>query len=263
AAIVELVAALEADAGAQALPVGIGTPGSVVPASGLMRNANSRCLNGQPLPQDLQAALQRPLLVANDADCLALSESHDGAAAGAASVFAVILGTGVGGGLVVDQHLLAGPNGLTGEWGHTPLPWATATEQQLATRCWCGLHGCLETWLSGPALVAAHRRRGGSAVDAQAIVAQATAGDGLAQAVLQAWYEHLARAFAQLINMLDPEVIVIGGGLSRITALYREVPRRWHAYAFTERVVTPLRAARHGDASGVRGAARLWPLHSD
>lgn len=259
AAVTELVAALERDAGVPGLPVGVGTPGSVVPATGRMHNANSRWLNGRALPRDLEAALGRRPRVANDADCLALSEALDGAGVGAASVFAVILGTGVGGGLVVDGHLVSGPNGLTGEWGHTPLPWARPDEHG-AGACWCGLSGCVETWLSGPGIVADFARRGGSAADARAVVAKARAGDTGAEASLAAWLDRLARALAQVINLFDPHAIVVGGGLSAVDRLYVEVPQLWQQYAFTDCVTTPLYPARHGDASGVRGAARLWPL---
>lgn len=255
-AIADLVVALENAAGACDLPVGVGTPGSVVPATGRIHNANSACLNGQPLARDLQIVLNRPVRLANDADCLALSEAHDGAAMGVDSVFAVILGTGVGGGIVVDGRLLGGPNGLSGEWGHTPLPWMSAAEHHART-CWCGLQDCLETWLSGPALLADFRQRGGQAADARSLVAQAQAGDACAEATLDAWFDRLARALAHIVNVLDPHMIVIGGGLSRIERLYTEVPRRWSRYAFTDHVVTALRPAVHGDASGVRGAARL------
>lgn len=260
AAVAAVVERLERDAGVQGLAVGIGTPGSVIPATGCMRNANSRCLNGQPLPRDLETVLQRRVRVANDADCLALSEAHDGAAAGAKSVFAVILGTGVGGGIVVDGQLVAGPNGLAGEWGHNPLPWPGADELDVPP-CWCGLQGCNETWLSGPAMAADYRRRGGVALDAGAIVARVELGEALAEAALAAWCERLARALGQVVNLFDPHVIVVGGGLSQIKRLYVDVPRLWGRYVFADAVVTPLRPARHGDASGVRGAARLWRLN--
>lgn len=257
--VADLAAGLERDAGEHDLTVGIGTPGSVVPATGRMHNANSQCLNGRALPRDLETALKRPVRVANDADCLALSENHDGAAAGAASVFAVILGTGVGGGIVVGGRLISGANGLTGEWGHNPLPWPRSHETD-APRCWCGLQGCLETWLSGPALLADYRRRGGAAEDARIVAARANAGEACAETAMAAWFDRLARALAHVINLFDPHVVVAGGGLSEIQRLYTEVPRRWHEYAFTDHVLTPLRPAEHGAASGVRGAARLWPL---
>ncbi len=260
AEIAALVDALEADVGTARLPVGVGTPGSVVPATGCMRNANSRCLNDRPLPLDLAEVLSRPVRVANDADCLALSENHDGAAAGAASVFAVILGTGVGGGIVVDGKLLDGPNGLVGEWGHNPLPWPRACEVDPPS-CWCGMVGCLETWLSGPAIAEDYGRHcGGAVCDARTVVAPAAVGDSAAEAALAAWVHRLARALAQVVNIFDPHAIVVGGGLSQIERIYREVPGLWADYTFSDRVVTPLKPAAHGDASGVRGAARLWPL---
>src|SRR5699024_12062293 len=246
-AIAELVAALEAASGVQGLPAGIGTPGSVVPATGRMRNANSQCLNDRPLPRDLEDCLQRPVRVANDADCLALSEYKDGIAAGAASVFAGILGTGVGGGIVIHGRLLTGINGLAGEWGHTPLPWMDVAEQG-AMRCWCGQQDCPETWLSGPALAADYQRRCGiPAMRASWVAARAAAGETCAATVLAVWYDRLARALAGIINVLDPHVIVIGGGLSRIERLYIEVPQRWPRYAFTDEVVTAFRPALHGD----------------
>src|SRR5699024_7711320 len=222
----------------------------------------SQCLNDRPLPRDLEDCLQRPVRVANDADCLALSEYKDGIAAGAASVFAVILGTGVGGGIVIHGRLLTGINGLAGEWGHTPLPWMDVAVQ-CAVRCWCGQQDCPETCLSGPALAADYQRRCGiPAMRASWVAARAAAGETCAATVLAVWYDRLARALAGIINVLDPHVIVIGGGLSRIERLYIEVPQRWHRYAFTDEVVTALRPALHGDASGVRGAARLWPPSS-
>lgn len=258
AAIVALVDALEHDAGATGLPVGIGTPGSVVQATGLLHNANSQCLNDRPLREDLAAALNRPVRLANDADCLALSESYDGAVAGAPSVFAVILGTGVGGGIVVNGRLLDGPNGLVGEWGHNPLPWSDVAESDAAA-CWCGLRGCLETWLSGPAIAHDYGRRGGGPGDACAVAKHARGGDPRAEAALAAWTHRLARALAQVINLFDPHAIVVGGGLSQIARIYDDVPRLWTDYTFSNRIVTPLKPALHGAASGVRGAARLWP----
>lgn len=260
AAVAELVAALETDVDAAGLPVGIGTPGSVDPRTDRLRNANSICLNGQPVGADLRAALNREVRLANDADCLALSEAYNGAGAGQASVFAVILGTGVGGGLVVDDRLLTGRNGLAGEWGHVPLPWASTAEARAADRCWCGLHSCLETWLSGPGMSADHLRRGGHRLSAQQIVERAEAGERLAGATLKLWLQRVARALAMVINMFDPDVIVIGGGLSQIRWIYSEVPKIWIEHVFADHVDTLLCAARYGDASGVRGAARLTPL---
>ena len=259
AAVVDLVQALEQDVAVTGLPVGIGTPGSVDPRSGLLRNANSQCLNGRPLAVDLQSAIGRELRIANDADCLALSEALDGAGAGYASVFGVIMGTGVGGGVVIDGRLLTGCNGVAGEWGHIPLPWARAAEVRSAPRCWCGMDSCLETWLSGPAMTADHMRRGGHELSAHEIVERAEAGERLAGATLKAWLERVARALAMVINLLDPDVIVIGGGLSQIRWLYSEVPKVWAQHVFADQVDTPLCPAQHGAASGVRGAARLWP----
>lgn len=260
-ALVKMVGALEQTVGRTRLPVGIGHPGSLSPATGLLRNANSTCLNGRPFKQDLEARLGREVRLANDADCLAASEACDGAGAGARSVFAAILGTGVGGGLVVDGHLVQGASGIAGEWGHNPLPWPRAEWGEIpGPLCWHGLHGCLETWLSGVGLAADHARATGQPLGAEAIAARAARGEASAAATLERYYDRLARALASVINLLDPEVIVLGGGVSRIAALYREVPRRWGSWIFSDVVNTKLVPARFGDASGVRGAARLWPL---
>lgn len=271
AAIRGLVERAEAASGLRGAPVGLGTPGSETPA-GLMRNANSTCLNGRPFGRDLAAALGRPVRLANDANCLALSEAVDGAAAGAAVVFAVILGTGVGGGLVVEGRLVAGANGLAGEWGHNPLPWA-APDEQPGPPCYCGRRGCIETWLSGPGLAAEHARVAAgpgaasgavldTALDAAAIARAAAAGDAACQATLARHAERLARALAGVVNLLDPDVIVLGGGLSQLDALYEAVPRLWGRHVFSAGAEAPLRTrlvrSRHGDSSGVRGAARLW-----
>ncbi|MES1939800.1 kinase/transcriptional regulator [Salinisphaera sp. T5B8] len=261
-AIIDLVMALEAEVGASGLPLGVGTPGSVVAGTGRLRNANSQCLNGRALGADLEAALSRPVRLANDADCLTLSEARDGAAAAHRNVFGVILGTGVGGGVVVDKQLITGRNGLAGEWGHVCLPWPSAAETRQPPRCWCGLDSCLEAWISGPGMTADHVRRGGYDIPARAIVERAEAGERLAGATLKAWLQRVARAMAMIVNILDPDVIVVGGGLSQIRWLYSEVPKIWAQHAFAEHIDTPLVAAIHGDASGVRGAARLWPLDS-
>jgi fructokinase len=259
AAIAALVAQLEEGVGAHALRVGIGTPGARSPATGLMKNCNSTCLNGRPLQQDLEMALGRTIRMANDADCLALSESFDGAAAGAACVFAAILGTGVGGGIVVNGRLLAGPNAIAGEWGHNPLPWPRADWDELpGPLCWHGLRACLETWLSGVGLAQDHARLTGEILDGSRIAARAQAGDAAALATLVRYEHRLARALAQVINLLDPQVIVLGGGVSRIDRLYRNVPALWGQWVFSDRVDTRLAPARHGDSSGVFGAARLW-----
>ncbi|MCV2217705.1 ROK family protein [Thauera sp. Sel9] len=254
--IADLVSEAEAHVGLRAT-VGIGTPGSASPRSGRMRNANSTCLNGQALQQDLEALLGRPVRIANDANCLAMSEAADGAGAGAEVVFAVILGTGVGGGIVVRGGLLNGVNGVAGEWGHNPLPLPTTDELPLPA-CYCGRRGCIETWLSGPGMAADHARHHGSRLDAAAIVAAANH-DPDCDATLRRYEQRLARALAGVINLLDPDVIVLGGGLSRIERLYTNVPALWVPYVFSDCIATRLVPARHGDASGVRGAAWLWP----
>jgi fructokinase len=254
-AIRELVALAEAELGARGT-VGIGTPGAMSPATGLLKNSNSTWLNGHPLDRDLAAVLERPIVMANDADCLALSEATDGAAAGAATVFAVILGTGVGGGLAVHGKVLAGPNAIAGEWGHNPLPWPQPDELPGAP-CYCGLSGCIETWLSGPGLARDHQLHSGDERDPPAIVAAAAAGDAAAEATLRRYEHRLARALAPVINLLDPQAIVLGGGLSQLTRLYTAVPAIWDRYVFSDSVRTPLLPAVHGDSSGVRGAAWL------
>ena len=257
AAIVDLVARAEAAAGGPG-SVGIGVPGIPSPATGLMKNANSTWLIGRPLDRDLAAALGRPVRVANDANCFALSEAVDGAGAGARVVFGVILGTGVGGGIVVDGRVLAGKNGIAGEWGHDPLPWP-ADDERPGPACYCGRAGCLETFLSGPGLERDHARATGSTLPPSEIVARAAQGDAAARATLARHADRLARGLASVINVLDPDVIVLGGGLSNLAHLYDEVPRRWGRYVFSDRVDTVLVPPRHGDASGVRGAAFLWP----
>ena len=245
----------------QPVTVGVGHPGSLT-STGRIKNANSTCLNGQPLQTDLQAVLGRPVRLANDANCLALSEATDGAAAGAASVFAVILGTGTGAGIVINGRVLTGANGLAGEWGHNPLPWADAAERAAAPACYCGQRGCVETWLSGPALAQDHGRHGGAALNGEAIVAAAQAGDAAAQATLDRHAHRLARALAGIVNLLAPDVIVLGGGLSRLPHLCTTVPALWARWVFSagsdEPLHTRLLPARHGDSSGVRGAAWLW-----
>ncbi|MCX7070371.1 MAG: ROK family protein [Gammaproteobacteria bacterium] len=261
AAVAALVADLEREVGAQRLPVGIGHPGAISPFSGLIKNANSTCLNERPLKADLEAALGRALRMANDADCLALSEAQDdGAAAGAACVFAVILGTGVGGGIVIDGRLRSGPNAIAGEWGHNPMPWPRVDWHEVPGPLgWDGRLGAIEDWLSGPALARDHRDLTGVAWSGEQIVAAAAAGDAACSATLARYQERLARALASVINLLDPDVIVLGGGLSRIERLYETVPALWARWVFSDQVVTRLLPARHGDASGVRGAAWLWP----
>lgn len=261
AAVAALVAELERDVGLPWLPVGIGHPGAISPFTGRIKNANSTCLNGQPLQADLDVVLGRPVRMANDADCLALSEAQaDGAAAGAACVFAVILGTGVGGGLVIDGRLRAGPNAIAGEWGHNPLPWPRAGWGEVPGPLgWDGRHGAIEDWLSGPALARDHQPASGEQRSGEQIVAAAEAGDPACIATLDRYIDRLARSLATVVNVLDPDVIVLGGGLSRIARLYDDVPKQWSRWVFSDRVVTRLVPARHGDSSGVRGAAWLNP----
>jgi fructokinase len=257
AAIVGLVAELESALGATG-SVGVGIPGVTSPATGLVKNANTTVLIGRPFDRDLGARLGREVRLANDANCFVMSEAADGAAAGAAVVFGVIIGTGVGGGLVIDGRIIAGANAIAGEWGHNPLPWAKDDERP-GHRCYCGQHGCIETFLSGPGLARDFAHAAGRSLDAPGIVAAAAAGDGAAGAALERYMDRLARALATVINIVDPEVIVLGGGLSNLTQLYDTVPSRWAAFVFSDAVRTRLVAARHGDSSGVRGAAWLWP----
>ena len=257
AAIAGLVTALEAEIGARAT-VGIGIPGTIVAETGLVKNANSTWLIGRPLPRDVEAALGRAARFANDANCFALSEAVDGAAAGSGTVFGVILGTGVGGGIVIGGRLLVGANAIAGEWGHNPLP-APKPDETPGPACYCGRSGCIETFLSGPGLAADHRRHGGADLSGPQIAAGAVAGDTACRATLERYAERLARALASVINLLDPDAIVLGGGLSSLDLLYEEVPRRWRRHVFSDTIVTRLLPPRHGDASGVRGAAWLWP----
>ena len=253
-AIAGLVTALEAQVGARC-NVGLGTPGAISAATGRMKNCNSTCLNGQPLQQDLERVLQRPVRLANDADCFALSEAVDGAAAGLSTVFGVILGTGVGGGIVVRGNLVSGPNAIAGEWGHNPLP-LPRDDERPGPACYCGRHGCIETFLSGPAVARQH----GGGFNAQDVVAAWRSGEAHATAVMERYVDRLARALASVINVLDPHAVVLGGGLSNVDELYQRVPRAWGPYVFSDRVDTLLLRNKHGDASGVRGAAWLWPV---
>ena len=286
AALATLVLDAETTLG-QTGTVGIGTPGAVSPATGLMKNCNSTCLNGQPLLQDIERALNREIRIANDANCFALSEATEGAAASAEVVFGVILGTGVGGGVVVRGQVLTGASGIAGEWGHTPLPyfqfahtqadrestgvhpvtgaalihpWPSARERNGAA-CYCGKKGCVETWLSAAGLVADHLHYGEDMLTPEEIAQQAADKDGACSKTLARYEERLARALAGVINLLDPNVIVLGGGLSNIARLYDTVPRLWPRYVFSDRVVTKLVAPKFGDSSGVRGAAWLWNTH--
>jgi fructokinase len=237
--------------------VGVGTPGSLSRLTGRLKNSNSTWLNGQPILEDLQRVLDRPVRIANDADCFALSEAVDGAGAGGGTVFGVIAGTGTGAGVVVGGRLLAGPNGIAGEWGHNPLPWADDAERP-GPACYCGKRGCIETFLCGPGLERDHRDSGGEGIRSEAIVARAREGDPACAASLDRYAERMAKSLAHVINLLDPDVIVLGGGMSNIDALYDEVPRRWGRYVFSDAVATRLVRNRHGDSSGVRGAAWLW-----
>ncbi|PWV64404.1 ROK family protein [Plasticicumulans acidivorans] len=256
AAIRRLVDDAESALGLRA-SVGVGTPGAPSPLNGRMRNCNSTWLNGERLQDDLEAVLARPVHIANDANCFALSEAIDGAAAGARCVFGVILGTGVGGGIVVHGQPLSGCNAIAGEWGHNPLPWPQ-DEERPGPACYCGRHGCIETWLSGPGFAADHVRHGGLEREAHAIARRAAQGSVDCLVSLERYCERLARALAHVINLLDPEVIVLGGGLSNIEALYTEVPRYWKRWVFSDIVRTRLLPPKHGDSSGVRGAAWLW-----
>lgn len=257
--VTALIQELEARHGnGSAVAIGIGTPGSFSMVSGLLRNSNSQCLNGKPLQQDLQDCLQRPIHLANDANCFTLSEARDGAGAGAAVVFGVIIGTGTGGGLCIDKKPLIGANAIGGEWGHNPLPWP-ADDERPGHQCYCGQYGCIETWLSGPGFARDHHQHTGEQYKAQEIVQRAMNGDERAAQSLQRYEHRLARALASIINIVDPDVIVLGGGMSNIQRLYNNVPEIWAQYVFSDRVDTRLVAPVHGDSSGVRGAAWLWP----
>ena len=255
--IAALVEDLEAEMGS-ATVVGVGMPGTISPATGLAKNANSVWLNGHPLAEDLRRLLPRPLRFANDANCFALSEAVDGAAAGAGAVFGVIVGTGTGGGVVVHGRIWTGPNAVAGEFGHNPLPWPNLDEGP-GPQCYCGQTGCIETYLSGPGLSRDHERTTGQSLDAAGIAVRAASGDVAAEATLRRYEDRMARALASVINVLDPDVVVLGGGLSNLSRLYVTVPRLWTRYVFSDRVDTRLVSPRHGDSSGVRGAAWLWP----
>lgn len=255
--IADLVARLESATGSANATVGIGIPGAISPATGLVKNANSTWLIGKPFDRDLAAALKRPVRVENDANCLAVSEAADGAGAGCGVVFAAILGTGCGAGIVVDARPLGGRNAIGGEWGHNPLPWPT-DEERPGPACYCGKTGCLETFVSGPAVAADHRRVTGADLTAEAIAALAERGDAAARATLDRLVERLGRGLAGIVNVLDPDVIVLGGGLSNLEFLYAALPPVIARWAFTDSLDTPIRRAVHGDSSGVRGAAWLW-----
>ena len=268
-AIVGLVNQIQLDTG-RVGSVGVGSPGSVSAVSGRVKNSNTLCLNDRPLREDLAAALGCAIRFANDADCMSLSEACDGVAEGASSVFGVIIGTGVGGGLVFGQSLLQGANGIAGEWGHNPLPDRYLASNALPRHCYCGADNCVETWLSGAGLrcsyeefqaVQADSVRIDSEVSTPEIVDKALNGEPAAQLAMNQYFDQLAGALATVINIVDPEVIVLAGGLSNIRSLYDEVPKRWTSAVFSDQVVTRLVQANHGDASGVRGAAWLWPIN--
>lgn len=257
-AIRDLVAAADQAIGRTGIPVGCGIPGAVSPATGLVKNANSTWLNGRPLDRELASVLDRPVRISNDANCFAASEASDGAAAGMSPVFGVILGTGVGGGIVIEGRILAGADAIAGEWGHTPLP-APADDERPGEKCWCGRSGCLETWLSGPALMRDHERGTGRRWEPGEIARAAEAGESGAQAAMARYESRLARGLAVVIDILDPAAIVLGGGLSNLPRLYERVPALLPSLVFSDRVAAKLLAPTHGDSSGVRGAARLWP----
>jgi len=260
ATVRDLVLEARQGAGAGAdTPVGVGMPGTISPLTGLTRNSNSTWLNGLPFQQDLEAILGAPVRLQNDANCFALSEATDGAAAGAGVVFGAILGTGCGGGLVVDGRALQGRNGITGEWGHNPLPWPTKEEHQ-AHQCWCGRTDCQETWISGTAFCEDYERATGLKREGAAIITAARAGEAAGEAALDRYVDRLGRALAALCNLLDPDVIVLGGGMSNVDELYERLPPVVAHYAFTDLFETRIVKALHGDSSGVRGAAWLWPL---
>lgn len=256
AAVASLVREAERELGERA-SVGIAMPGALSLATGLVKNSNSTCLNGRPFLEDVQSLLAREVRVQNDANCFALSEAVDGAGNGARVVFGVILGTGVGGGIVIDGQVLTGVNAIAGEWGHNPLPLA-GTEGEALPRCYCGRAGCIEAYLSGPALAADHARVTGERIDAVAIADRAGRGDAACAATLDRHARRLARALASVVNVLDPDVIVLGGGLSNLPHLYDRVPELWKPHVFSDDVRTRLVPPVHGDSSGVRGAAWLW-----
>ncbi len=255
-AITSLVKTIESETGEQG-SVGIGTPGALSPVTDLMRNSNSVVMNGKAVRSDLQDVLQREIRIANDANCFALSEATDGAAQGAAVVFGVIIGTGTGAGVVINKKVLIGPNAIAGEWGHNPLPWPEDMELP-GPQCYCGKNGCIETWLSGPGMVRDHELHNNIYIDPESIDNKARFGDEDAQETLQRYQRRLAKSLAHIINILDPDAIVLGGGMGNIQQLYKNVPAIWGDYVFSEEVNTRLLAPVHGDSSGVRGAAWLW-----
>jgi fructokinase len=258
-AIADLVDELERHVGTRCT-VGIAHPGAISPATGLIKNANSTRLNGRPLKADLERTLNREIRLANDANCFAISEASDGAAAGCGIVFGVILGTGVGGGIVIDRQIVTGAQAIAGEWGHTPLP-LPRDDERPGPQCYCGRTGCIETWLSGPRLQHQFAQRTGRQVRATDIAEAAAQGDAEASAQMEVYCDRLARALSVIVNILDPHAIVLGGGLSKMAVLYQRVPELWKRYVFSEAefIATKLLPPRYGDSSGVRGAAWLWP----
>lgn len=260
-ALAEVVETLEREADSSGAPIGIGMPGSIAPRTGLVQNANSTWLNGRPLADDVRMRLGPRVRFANDANCFALSEAIDGAGAGLKRVLGLIIGTGCGSGFVVEGRIMDGPRGIGGEWGHNPLPWPGPDEVP-GPRCWCGRNGCLETWVSGPGLAADHARTAGETRDAADIARRAAAGDAAACASLDRHADRLARGLGALINVLDPDVVVIGGGLSNVTHLYDVLPRLTAAHIFSEDTNVRVEPPKWGDAGGVRGAAWLWPVET-
>ena len=254
--IVQLIEECEHEIGERGT-IGIGTPGTISIQKKVLKNSNSTWLNGKPIHEDLRSLLGRDIRIANDANCFALSEASDGAAENYRIVFGVIIGTGAGGGIVYDRKLLNGPNGITGEWGHNPLPWKNPLETP-GPGCYCGKVGCIETFLSGPGMANLHHTKTQQQLTPQVIVKQAHDGNSDAMTTLEDYYERLAKSLAHVINILDPDAIVLGGGMSNIGHIYREIPNRWVKYVFSDNCETRLLKAAHGDASGVRGAARLW-----
>jgi fructokinase len=241
--------------------IGMGIPGAISLKTGLVKNANSVCLIGQPLQEDLEKQLKQSIRINNDANCLTVSEATDGAAAGLDVVFGVILGTGTGGGIAIHQHAITGANAIAGEWGHNPMPWYSEDDGQ-TVQCYCGQQNCIETFLSGPGMLRRFIQSGGTANSTQDIVNQASSGDQQAESFMQKYEHWLAKSLASVINILDPDAIVLGGGLSNIERLYHNVPEQWQNYVFSDQVTTRLLKAKHGDSSGVRGAAWLWPAVS-
>ena len=251
-----LVVEVETELGQQG-SIGIGTPGALSPATGLLRNCNSTCLNNKPFKQDLTTLLQREVRMTNDANCFALSEAADGAGASGRIVFGVIIGTGCGAGIVVDGKVIDGPNAIAGEWGHNPLPWPEDGELQ-STQCWCGQHGCIETFLSGTGFASDYFRATGTRQNAKEIEQAAKSGNKEAQNAMQRYERRMAKSLAHVINIVDPDIIVLGGGMSNVKRLYDNIPKIWGEYVFSDKVFTKLVAPVHGDSSGVRGAAWLW-----